>query len=128
MNFTGIPSGRVRGLWGDIEHLVASALERGHGEYTTQDILEALLSRDMQLWTNGSAIAVTEIITYPQSSVCVVVLAAGGPMTEWLPCVSIIEAWAKSEGCTEIRAYGREGWARVMKDWQRSYTVVRKAL
>jgi hypothetical protein len=128
--FTGVLSFHVPELWLKILPLVESALEQGHGEYEAEDIYQALLSRDMQLWTDGCGIGVTEIVRYPQKSVCWVVLASGGPMADWLPQVSVIERWAKSKGCAEIRAIGRAGWARAMEKygWQRPYALVRKEL
>ena len=117
-------------MWPAIEPLVVAGLSHGHGEYMPDDIREGLLLKDMQLWANGRAIGVTEITKYPRKSVCTVILAAGGPMGDWLPFVEIIEAWATSKGCSEIRAFGRKGWERVMAQygWQRAYAVVRKAL
>jgi hypothetical protein len=54
-----------------------------------------------------------------------VVLVGGREFRRWLGLLDErVGAWARDEGATCLRAYGRDGWARVLKwgrigpDWQ----------
>ena len=47
-----------------------------------------------------------------------VVLVGGTRFREWLrPLDDTIGKWARDEGCTALRAFGRKGWAKVL-GWQ----------
>lgn len=131
MNFTGIPSAKVPEIWPFAEELVSSAVERS-GELSAQDILDALLSRNMQLWAafdNGlKAIAVTEIQVLPRKKLGSILICTGEGRKEWEYALSIIEDWARSEGCTGMKLLARPGWERVLKDYRKTHVLLEKEL
>jgi hypothetical protein len=43
---------------------------------------------------------------------CLFLAIGGTKMDEWFKYINIVEEWAKSEGCEEMRIYGRPGWAK----------------
>lgn len=128
---SGVSSERIESIWPKVEPLLQKAIDRGHGEHEAGDILGFLLSRDMQLWIAADeeirAAMVTQIINYPRLSVCQVIYLGGEGLKFWKSAKPLIEAWAKSQGCQELRAYGRRGWCRVfgMED---IYTVASRRL
>lgn len=128
MNIIGIDKDQVLSVWHKIDHHIARALERGLGEWEPGDILSALLLRDMQLWSaeDLSAVAVTQIVNYPQVKICDVVLLAGSGLADWKGNL-IIENWAKQNGCSFLRCYGRRGWARAV-GWSERQAIAVKEL
>lgn len=93
----------------------------------------------MQLWSYGpldgipTALGITEIINYPQTKYCEIVLGAGRtglPLDFWAQMMAHIERWAKSKGCDRVRVNGRPGWERVLgeRDFHKTYTVLEKEL
>jgi hypothetical protein len=47
-----------------------------------------------------------------------VVLVGGEHAAEWIGELdTMIASWMRDEGMTRVRAYGRKGWARVLKNW-----------
>jgi hypothetical protein len=121
----------VLSVWPQVEPLLNKALLRRHGEYTSEDILGFLRSRDMQLWTASDGViraaAISQIISYPQLKVCLFTHLGGSGLRFWKAAQPLIESWARSQGCQALRAGGRRGWARVF-GMQEVYTVAEKRL
>lgn len=97
------------------------------------DVLALLLSRDMQLWVAKcggeiKAVCTTHILTFKNLKVCQLEHAAGTGLRHWADMGRrILEAWAVSNGCDEIRGGGREGWGRVL-GWEPAYVIFAKRL
>lgn len=128
----GVQAQYVAPIWEQVAPLIGRALARNRGEYTVDDIRRMIESRDMQLWVYGAggkvrAAAVTEILSFPRRTVCNVVLCAGACRAGWRQAAARMEEWAKAQGCAEIKAIGRRGWARAV-GWQELDTVTGKAL
>ena len=104
MNFTGVPAAKVPMHWERVRELVTKALDRSNGAMEAEDVLKALLRRDMQLWVaegNGKpqAIAVTEIVDHPRQRACFIYLVAGIRRKDWLHYENVLAAWARERGC-----------------------------
>lgn len=47
-----------------------------------------------------------------------VVLVGGVDHRRWIDALdAMIGNWMRDEGMRAVRAYGRKGWVRVLKDW-----------
>jgi hypothetical protein len=121
----GVPSPCVPALWPAALPFVARALGEG-GHLLPEDVLAALLRREMQLWAvwrDGAlaGVLVTEIRRWPRRTVCRLALAAAddGARADWLPWRGRIEDWARAQGCDAIEIWGRPGWARLVKGARR---------
>lgn len=128
----GVPSWEAELRWSEIKPLIERALTRNNrGEYLPEDYLDGVKSGDLQFWAHGDpfiTIAATTIIQYPRLKVCEIILCGGAKIEEWINFPdNVIAPWAKSQGCDEIRAGGREGWARAI-GWERIYTICGKRL
>jgi hypothetical protein len=128
----GIPHEGVNSAWNDVEPLLEKALDRGRSEWTTDDIRFDLMKRDSQLWVgkqNGviCGAGVTQIRQYPRLRVCLFILGGGSQLKFYKWGIHIIEEWARSHQCEEIRIHGRRGWLRFL-DWDEAYTVAAKRL
>ena len=114
---------QIAAIWPDVMEYVL----RGIGDrnaHTLPRVYKGLESGEYQLWTaqmNGiQAVMITSIQTDNECNAegervkfCLILSAGGVNMDSWLDTfVSYMEDWAKEQGCTELRIYGRRGWAR----------------
>jgi hypothetical protein len=87
-----------------------------------------------QLWCvfNGfeiQAAVLTELVTIGSRKVCNIISVGGRNMGEWFHHVETIEAWARENGCVDMRhANCRTGWARKLKDYKTTRITLEKAL
>ena len=121
VSFVGILSKDVWVIWGSVKGFIQDGLAEGESLDT---ILERLTATSCQLWVAYSekeiiAACVTELPTIANRKVCNVISCGGTRMDEWLGLsLPVIEAWAKSNGCTAMRVPEiRPGWRRVLKDY-----------
>lgn len=115
MNFTGVPSSSLNNIWIDIEPLLHKALARS-GEMDVSNLLKALLRAEMQLWLARDdrirLVVITQIAIYPCKRVAEIAYLAGENRHLWLKYCSVLEDWARANGCVQLRAIGREGWKK----------------
>lgn len=127
----GVPAPQVLEVWSEVRPWVVQALKRGYGRYLDSDILEAILSRNMQLWIAREgdgllAVCVTEIIRYPRKSFARVMIGTGRERQKWQDFVSIIEDWAKAQGCAGLEMQARCGWERIHTGYKKSHVFLEK--
>lgn len=131
----GIPPDIVPAFWQIAAPMVGRAVEHADGRYDIDDVLAALLARDMQLWLAVDsrsmaveAACVTEIVAYPREKRCGLVFCAGRDMNRWLRHLSEIGDWAREQGCVALELQGRPGWERRLRDWQKTHVLLSKRL
>ena len=120
----------VGSFWPHVRNLIARAIARG-GIGRFVDIERDVLSGSALLWLawDGQAIAaaaVTELVATDIGKVCVIVACGGGQMRRWLPLIATIEDYARAEGCTRVRVFGRMGWARVLPRYRVSRIILER--
>ena len=49
-------------------------------------------------------------------------------MPRWLPLIAEIENYARTEGCTRVRIYGRKGWLRALDGYEAKHIIMDKEL
>lgn len=117
----GVPAELVPAAWESALAHLERALVHTHECFEAEDVLEALLRRDMQLWVslagdNGAEIeaaVVTEIVRYPRRKACRVFLVGGRRLRDWLrPMNALLESFARAHGCDFMEGGARRGWAR----------------
>jgi hypothetical protein len=108
---------------------------RGGGEDTIDDIRDDVLAGHALLWVvwdeDGAAIlaaGTTKLLPTKHGLICVITSIAGKDIRRWQRFMSAIELYAKSEGCSKIRAYGREGWVRILRGYTKPWVTIEKAL
>lgn len=91
-----------------------------------------VLSGRALLWlVNGDGIecaAVTRLDLTERSKVCTILACGGRGRVRWLHLLNQIEQYAKAEGCTSTRLYGRKGWKRALSDYQEIGIVMERKL
>lgn len=100
--------------------------------YTTDDILSAIHKANMQLWLiDDRALAVTEIVQYPQFKTLSIKFVAGDRMERWFDeMISALSDFSKNFGCKYLEAYGRKGWAKYAKSRMKveEFTMLRSEI
>jgi hypothetical protein len=94
---------------------IDEALKHCGGTHVYDDIVDAVLSHDMQLWPAKDAAVVTSILVQPRKRVLYVFLA-GGRLQTLRSLHPTITRWAKREGCSLAMMTGRLGWPRALQD------------
>ena len=113
----GYQAHQIPFIWDRVKPHIQKALNRG-SNYTIKDIYEGLTNKTMQLWVwQGKPEIYGALVTTIQSkgdkTWCLFLVLGGTRMNEWIGLLPVIEDWARSQGCNEMRLYGRIGWAKV---------------
>jgi hypothetical protein len=127
---------RVHEIWPAVAPLLRKAiLKTGLSAFV--DVEHDILSGDALLWlaVDGKAsrlaidaAASTRLQHTDAGKVCVITACAGRDMSRWLPLISGIENYARDEGCSCVRIFGRKGWRRVLEGYRGSYAIMDKEL
>ena len=104
-------SDQIPYVWDEVAPQIQRALDRG-SNYTLDEIYEGLCTSKMQLWEWKDTAMVTAIHEEEGVKFCLYLALGGSKMNEWCNLMYIVEDWAKSLDCAEMRIYGRHGWAR----------------
>lgn len=109
-------------LWPQVEPILARAVAREHGRFTTRDLFNWIARGEHDLWVateNGRVVAAIVAILQRYASGkrgWTVHLAAGSRARDWVPLlISAAIPSARLRGATEIRVCGRKGWLRYLK-------------
>ena len=96
------------------------------------DVEREVLEGKQLLWLAISdrveAAATTHLIKTRGKPVLVVTAVSGSQRERWLPLRHQIENYAKAEGCSCVRLYGRKGWERELKDYRVEHVIMEKPL
>lgn len=118
-------------MWPHVRDLIRAAVERT-GLSSFADI-EADVLTGMQLcWVaienNEILAAATTQLVKPFEKVCILTACSGHDRDRWLPLFARIEQYAKDEGCTKMRIFGRIGWQRVLKNYRVEHVILERNL
>lgn len=116
---------RLLEQWARCSRYVRDALEYAGGTHSIDDVYRAVSSGKAQFFPLEKSAIITEIVDYPQRSICRIWLA-GGELDELKEAEKSIAVWAKSIGCDGIEIIGRKGWQRQLKDYTATSVVLVK--
>ena len=119
LTFTGVPAAEIEALWPSVATHFEGVAARSGGRFVAEDWRRSFLDRSRQLWVaqecNAFRMALaTEVRQYPQRQVAALVACSGSGRADWVDFLSLVEAWARAQGCAAIEALGRPGWKRVL--------------
>lgn len=119
---------RVGEIWPHVRDKIRAAIERT-GLSAFEDIEADVLSGAQLVWIawDGKEI-IAAATTKLARNVCVLVSCGGYDREKWLPMFAMIEQYAKNEGCSKMRIYGRKGWERVLDGYRAEHVILEKAL
>ena len=123
---------RVHQIWPYARDLLKAACRRTELS-AFADIEADILSGRSLLWLDwdGRAIeaaAATILINSETAQVCIITVCGGRGVARRLPLLGEIEAYAKREGCTRMRIFGRKGWLRVLDGYEQTHIIMDKDL
>ena len=127
-----VPPAKAREYWPYVEPHVEKALEYGWNQ--PEEVLELIANAQAQCWMaiDGEKVMgvwVTRVEQSERGRFCLVWLAAGEKVHEWLHLVTEkVEPWAKENGCSEMQIVGRKGWVRRLPDYKWTAVVLRKEI
>lgn len=126
-----IDPAHVNKMWPLVRPLIREAMENGGGDFVTVEA--GVLNGDKLLWIVADEQAiwagvVTGLHVENGNKFCVIWACGGREKDRWLPLISVIEQFAKDEGCASIRVYGRKGWGRTLPDYKLISIILEKAL
>jgi hypothetical protein len=131
------PKEMVEDIWPKVQGYIDSALEYSIGEYLHTDILELIMSGQMQLWCVGDgneiiAAYTTQIRNYPQLNTLLVHTLGGSNFHKWgrLMEESLYQL-ARLQNCSHLEVYGRKGWGRLLgreANFKQQYVVLTKEI
>lgn len=126
----------VEKVWPQVEPMLLGALKKNIPLWDTDDILEAVMKDEMQLWIAyddddkkllGSVI--TQILVYPRGKLVNVFLLGGNNIKMWKDKMADkIEAFAREEKCLYLQAIGRKGWQPLFPDMMEVSSIIIKVL
>lgn len=123
----------IEEFWPFARPLIEKAIKRTNlGRWCDHE--HAILRGDELLWlaNDGKRIeaAATTHLTKGQDGrpVCTITACAGENMGQWLPLIAGIEQYAKAEGCSCVRIFGRKGWSRVLDGYHVEHVVLERAM
>lgn len=122
-----VDPGLVHLIWPKASHWIKAAYESNDSDETFEDTERDVIAGHALLWVTSSAAAVTKIWMTRRRKVCSV-LACGGAADDWPKTLEPIEQYAKNQGCFSVRIEGRQGWARVFRDYRQPWITLEKRL
>lgn len=139
MTFTGIPADRIMDFWPQAEPFLWRAILLTGGDETLTSVRNDLRNGDRQLWmafdapdmTRALMAVTTRLVTFGSGrKKCEIAHLGGDEMPRWLGVITIIEAWAREQGCCGMRLFGRPGWIRMLSqfDYADSAVLLEKPL
>lgn len=126
-----IPSDRIDLVWKDALKYLESAVDSTRGRLNLMDAYKFIREKDWVLWVSIrdkkiEAIAITEILTYPNRKICSVRALSGENYANWAKFEEQIAAWAKSIGCDGMEALARKGWAKVFTQYECTHVFLER--
>lgn len=121
----------VHQIWPQARALIKSAIEKTDlSDFAISE--RQVLSGEQLLWLAISdhveAAATTHLIKGRGKPVLVVTACGGHQRERWLPLFAKIEKYAKDEGASRVRIYGRKGWERVLTGYRAEHVVLEKVI
>ena len=90
---------------------IEAALRRSGGTHNFDDVARLVLTGQLQFWPLPNSVVLTEIQQFPRLRK-LHTFAAGGNMDEILAHESVLEEFARANGCASMTCSGRRGWLR----------------
>lgn len=124
---------RVEQIWPAARPFIESAYKDADQDIPPQ-ILRDLTKGTRLLWLavdeNETIIAamLTQLFQMASGKMCKMQECGGERMKEWKHLRRRIEDYARAEGCYKVLVEGREGWKRIMPDYEQVAVVLEKRL
>lgn len=111
-------------VWGVLSPFIGMAMQYGLKTHDLSDILRGVKDGSFSLWAVmnekdklcGSAITCVEV--YPKLKIASLRWLGGNGIDEWLETsLKVLASWARLNGCSFVRSYGRKGWEKMLQPY-----------
>lgn len=120
--------------WSRLRPLILKAVPFMGGTHDEADLIKECLEGRMTFWPGEKSFLIAQVQKFPRQTRCVVVLA-NGDADECTRLRDRVEAWAKTQGATALRAELRPAGDRMAQrghpattNWKRGPTIYQKDL
>jgi len=117
--------------WSKYRDFILPSLVHSHGSHNEDDIISGVLQGDdkggFKLWKGDGAAIISHFIQFPQMKILNVWLG-GGDLKELLKMEPQISAYAKANGCAQVRGGGRAGWTKALPSYEQIGIVMYKEI
>lgn len=113
--------------WARLVPHISEALKYSNKSHDISDVWDAVKRGKAQFFPLENSVIVTEIVDYPNQSVCRIWLA-GGDLDELMEAEKSVCKWAEELGCTGMEIIGRKGWSRKLTDYKEASVVLVKEI
>jgi len=125
-----IPKENIQKVFTVAKESIDTALKYSGNHYNIDDIFNSLLKGEMQLWVlwnpkkkkNYQGCGITKILKRTNTTILNIFIVTGSNRKQWQDKISVLEDYAKEQGCTHIETYARPGWSRILKNKQYKIT------
>lgn len=118
---------RVGEFWPFAAPMIRAAIERTNLS-AFEDIEREVLGGEQLLWLAWSDRIEAAATTHLSHGICTLTACSGHHRQRWLPLFETIEKYAKDEGCSAMRIFGRRGWERVLDGYRVEHVILEKGL
>lgn len=95
-----------------------AALSHSGGTHTFADVAERIALGEAQIWEDGDALLVTEIVDKPRVRILHFWLATG-ELEQVKALSDRVIVWGKKQGCKRATLAGRKGWVKALApEWK----------
>lgn len=107
-------------MWAAVLPWLEALEEYADGRETVTDLRKWLELGHLQLWIwmeeddSVTGLLITEIVDMARGRICRLRVCTGREPARWMPSVSIIELWAKEQGCKGVEPIARPGWGKYL--------------
>lgn len=108
--------------------LLDASLASIYRTHTKEQIFDRIAVGHAYLWPGDESVILGEIIVHPIGLRSFNVWLQGGDLDELKTMHPPIEHWARERACSQMIAWGRDGWVRKLDGWQSCGTRRRKVL
>ena len=118
-----IPTDKIKEVEQFVTDSIDKALKFSGNHYNLDDVLKQLYDGTAQLWilwnekkkTKYQGCIVSKILERPNSKSLNLFIVTGQDRKLWQDKITVLEDFAKQEGCSHLETYARPGWSRILK-------------
>ena len=118
-----IPTDKIKEVENFVTNSIDKALKFSGNHYNLDDVLKQLYDGTAQLWilwnekkkTKYQGCIVSKILERPNSKSLNLFIVTGQDRKLWQDKITVLEDFAKQEGCSHLETYARPGWSRILK-------------
>jgi hypothetical protein len=133
VNLVVVPPDNLPSAWRAAERYALAALH--HDDYADAERIKADVFSGMALlWLAINeeprivGAGITHLVIGVAGKVCEIIAWGADDQRKCAPLLSVVEAYAKHEGCVATRLIGRKGWARLLQDYKIKALIMEKVI